>query len=115
MNQFPLVDPIPLPGPVWLFKSLHLLTMALHFSAMYFLVGGLAITVWWQLRGRFRNDPLRLDASGVVAQRLPIVTAFVINLGMPPLVGTQDEIEAMTVYMDQLLNKPAPLVTAGSH
>ena len=41
MNGFPNVDPIPLPAPIWLFKLLHMVTLALHFVAMQVLVGGL--------------------------------------------------------------------------
>ncbi len=89
MDAFPAVDPIPLPAPVWLFKLLHNLTLVLHFTAVHFLVGGLAITAFWALMGRFRQDEARLNASGALAHRLPIVMAYVINLGVPPLLFAQ--------------------------
>lgn len=89
MTAFPLVDPIPLPAPVWLFKLLHTVTLALHFSAVYFLVGGLACATWWALRGKRTNDATLINASGIVAHRLPVVMGFVINLGIPPLLFTQ--------------------------
>lgn len=37
---FPVVDPIPLPAPVWLFKVLLDVTLTLHFAALYLLLGG---------------------------------------------------------------------------
>lgn len=89
MDVFPAVDPIPLPAPVWLFKVLHSVTLALHFTAVHFLVGGLAIAAFWALMGRLRRDEARLNASGALAHRLPIVMAYVINLGIPPLLFAQ--------------------------
>lgn len=89
MELFPAVDPIPLPAPVWLFKALHILTLSLHFFAVHFLVGGLALATLWALWGRARRDEVLLNASGLVTHRLPIVMTFVINLGVPPLLFTQ--------------------------
>jgi hypothetical protein len=89
MEYFPAVDPIPLPAPVWLFKLLHTVTLALHFGAVYFLIGGLACATWWSLRGRLSNNPVLLNASGSVVHRLPVVMGFLINLGIPPLLFTQ--------------------------
>jgi hypothetical protein len=40
MTAFPAVDPIPLPASVWLFKILHVLTLALHFVSVEMLLGG---------------------------------------------------------------------------
>jgi hypothetical protein len=89
MDLFPAVDPIPLPAPVWLFKLLHIVTLALHFGAVYFLVGGLACATWWALRARRSECPVLRNASGAVAHRLPVIMAFVVNLGIPPLLFTQ--------------------------
>lgn len=89
MDSFPVVDPIPLPAPVWLFKVLHTATLVLHFTAVHFLVGGLAVAVFWSLVGRWRNDEAQLNAGGAVARRLPVVMAYVINLGVPPLLFAQ--------------------------
>ncbi len=89
MDLFPAVDPIPLPAPVWLFKVLHLVTMALHFPAVHFMVGGLFWIVLWQILGRAAGNTAAKDASGVAAYRLPIVLAYVINFGVPPLLFTQ--------------------------
>ncbi len=91
MIAFPVVDPIPLPAPVWLFKVLHILTLGLHFIAVEILLGGLAaaLVLSWTSR---RHDPaaaLRLNASAALARRLPVVMTYVINLGVPPLLFAQ--------------------------
>lgn len=89
MDPFPAIDPIPLPAPVWLFKLLHTVTLALHFSALHFLMGGLTLAIVWSFLGRLRRDEVMTNASGAVTARLPIVMAFVVNLGIPPLLFTQ--------------------------
>jgi hypothetical protein len=89
MDPFPALDPIPLPAPVWLFKLLHVVTLTLHFGSVYFLVGGMVCATWWAWRGRATQNAALLDASGAVAHRLPVVMAYVINLGVPPLLFSQ--------------------------
>jgi hypothetical protein len=88
MNLFPLVDPIPLPAPVWLFKVLHLLTTALHFSAMQIMLGGILVACCLSFGRRKPNDP-RTNAAFSLARRLPVVMTFVINVGVPPLLFAQ--------------------------
>lgn len=87
MNSFPMIDPIPLPAPVLLFKVLHLLTLSLHFTAMQTFVGGLLAATALNAFGA--SHGLRKGASAALARRLPIVMTFVINLGVPPLLFTQ--------------------------
>lgn len=93
MSSFPAVDPIPLPAPVWLFKALHILTLALHFISVELLLGGLLVATWLNFRGASRRQheaaSLRLNASAALARRLPIVMTYVINLGVPPLLFAQ--------------------------
>ncbi|MBI2424799.1 MAG: hypothetical protein HYV27_18360 [Candidatus Hydrogenedentes bacterium] len=86
---FPALDPIPLPAPVWLFVALNTLTLALHFFAVHFLVGGLAVASLWAFVGRFRKDDVLCNATGSIAHRLPVVMTYVINLGVPPLLFSQ--------------------------
>ena len=86
MNGFPRVDPIPLPAPIWLFKLLHIVTLALHFVAMQILVGALLIAVLLDLLGR--SESAR-NAARAIARRLTIVMTYVINLGVPPLLFAQ--------------------------
>ncbi len=87
--MFPVLDPIPLPAPVWLMKVLHLLTLALHFAAVQLLLGGLLFGSIWAVAGRMRKSQPMLDASGAIAHRLPIIMTYVINLGVPPLLFAQ--------------------------
>ncbi len=86
MNGFPNVDPIPLPAPIWLFKVLHIVTLAIHFVAMQVLVGGLLIAVLLNLLGS--SDSAK-TAAAALARRLTIVMTYVINLGVPPLLFAQ--------------------------
>jgi hypothetical protein len=89
MEYFPATDPIPLPAPVWLFKILHTATLSLHFLALYFMIGGLVLATWWGIRGRMTRDETLINAAGALSYRVPIIIAFVINLGVPPLLFTQ--------------------------
>jgi hypothetical protein len=93
MNLFPAVDPIPLPAPIWLFKALHVLTLALHFISVELLLGGLLVATWLNFYGDRRRHAaaatLRLNAAAGLARRLPIVMTYVINLGVPPLLFAQ--------------------------
>lgn len=89
---FPHVDPIPLPAPVWLLKTLSLLTLTLHFVAVMLLIGGLVMVCLLNFRGtrkgQTEGSPAQ-DASLVIARRLPVVMTYVINLGVPPLLFAQ--------------------------
>ncbi|HTQ09232.1 MAG TPA: hypothetical protein VMI31_04100 [Fimbriimonadaceae bacterium] len=87
--QFPHVDPIPIPAPVWLMKALGLLTLSLHFFAVQALIGSLLVVCYLSLRGRAAKNETILTAAAVVARRLPIVMTYVINLGVPPLLFAQ--------------------------
>jgi hypothetical protein len=89
MEIMPALDPIPLPAPVWLFKLLHVVTLALHFGAVHLLVGGLFFATLWSFVGQRRKDPVMIDAANATSHRLPVVMAYVINLGIPPLLFAQ--------------------------
>ena len=86
MHPFPAVDPIPLPAPIWLFKLLHIVTLALHFVAVEMLLGGLLLAVLLSLFPR--SAPSRV-AARAMARRLTVVMTYVINLGVPPLLFAQ--------------------------
>ncbi|MCL2660047.1 MAG: hypothetical protein FWD64_05960 [Acidobacteriaceae bacterium] len=85
MNSFPAVDPIPLPAPIWLFKLLHIVTLALHFVAVEMLLGGLLLAVLLSLS----RGPAPRVAARALARRLTTVMTYVINLGVPPLLFAQ--------------------------
>lgn len=89
MQMFPAVDPIPLPAPVWLFKLLHEVTLTLHFLAVEALIGGLFVGLSWYWLGRMSGRTAYLQGSGMLAHRLPTAMAYVVNLGIPPLLFTQ--------------------------
>jgi hypothetical protein len=89
MESFPAIDPIPLPAPVWFFKTLLLAFLSLHFVAVHLVLGGLLIGLLWNLAGRLRKDAVLVQASGEVVHVLPIVMTYLINLGVPPLLFTQ--------------------------
>jgi len=91
MSAFPAVDPIPLPAPVWLFKLLHIATLALHFCAVELLLGGLLVATCLCFFGGLRGGAplLRLNAALSLSRRLPLVMTYVINLGVPPLLFAQ--------------------------
>jgi hypothetical protein len=86
MPQFPAVDPIPLPAPIWLLKLLHIVTLSLHFVAVEMLLGGLLLAVLLSL---FRNSPHALVTARAMARRLTVVMTYVINLAVPPLLFAQ--------------------------
>ena len=65
MDLLPALDPIPLPAPVWLFKLLHTVTLALHFGAVHLLVGGLFFATLWSFLGQRSNNAAMVDASRV--------------------------------------------------
>ncbi|MEN9308048.1 MAG: hypothetical protein RL173_1980 [Fibrobacterota bacterium] len=85
----PALDPIPLPAPVALFKFLHILTLTLHFGALQLLLGGLLLATVWNIYGQVAKSNAATDASGTVVRKLSIVTTYVINFGVPPLLFAQ--------------------------
>lgn len=89
MESFPAIDPIPLPAPVWFFKTLLLAFLSLHFVAVHLVLGGLLIGLLWNLAGRLGKDESLVRASGEVVHFLPVVMTYLINLGVPPLLFTQ--------------------------
>jgi len=89
MRFLPTADPIPLPAPVWLFKSLSYLTLTLHFAFLSLLLGGLALALVWNAWGHLHGARSAREASNRVAGVLPMVTTYVINLGIPPLLFVQ--------------------------
>lgn len=85
----PHVDPLPLPGPVWLFTALLLVVFTLHVAAMNSALGGGIWALWNYLRGRHSDHPysrrLALELSGM----LPVFLAFTVTLGVAALLFVQ--------------------------
>lgn len=81
---FPEVDPLPVPAPLWIFKVLLYVTFALHISLVQLLIGWSAFAAISVVsKGKLR------EAYNSIAPHLPNVIAFVVNLGVPPLLFAQ--------------------------
>ena len=96
----PMPDALPLPGPIWLFEFLLLLTFVLHILAMNFLLGGSIIAVVERLRAKAmpgRNAGAEVSAAAgepyTIARwfetKMPVAMAFTITLGIAPLLFVQ--------------------------
>jgi hypothetical protein len=73
-----------LPAPLWLITVLHLLTLALHFAAMNFLVGGLIIVLFGGFADRWQNRTVCRFVS-----LFPVAAAATVTLGIAPLLFLQ--------------------------
>ncbi len=85
----PHVDPLPLPGPVWLFTALLLVVFTLHVSAMNSALGGGIWTLWNYLRGRHSSHPYSRRLAAELAAMLPVFLAFTVTLGVAALLFVQ--------------------------
>ena len=82
----PAVDPIPLPGPAWLFWTLLILTFLLHTIAMNCVVGGTLISIVARLR---HVNPFYERLAGDLGRKIPSFLAATITLGVAPLLFVQ--------------------------
>jgi hypothetical protein len=85
----PHVDPLPLPGPVWLFTALLLVVFTLHVVAMNSALGGGIWTLWNYLRGRHSEHPYSRRLANELSQMLPTLLAFTVTLGVAALLFVQ--------------------------
>ncbi len=85
----PHVDPLPLPGPVWLFTALLLVVFTLHVIAMNSALGGGLWTLWNYLRGRHSDHPYSRRLANELSQMLPTFLAFTVTLGVAALLFVQ--------------------------
>ncbi len=83
----PLADPMPLPGPVWLLRTLLLLTFFLHVLFMNCLLGGTAVALVCTMRRK--SSPFSAQLAGDIGRLLPSIFAFTITLGVAPLLFLQ--------------------------
>lgn len=84
--QFPNVDTIPIPAPVWLMKALGLVTLALHLVSVQLLIGTLVMVLIMSL---MKGSAGLKTATHVLARRSTIIMTYVVNLGIPPLLFAQ--------------------------
>jgi hypothetical protein len=87
--QVPHVDPLPLPGPVWLFTALLLVVFTLHVVAMNSALGGGLWALWNYLRGRHSEHPYSRRLAAELAPMLPTFLAFTVTLGVAALLFVQ--------------------------
>jgi hypothetical protein len=85
----PHVDPLPLPGPVWLFTALLLVVFTLHVVAMNSALGGGIWALWNYLRGRHASHPYSQRLANELATMLPVFLAFTVTLGVAALLFVQ--------------------------
>ncbi len=83
----PHPDPMPLPAPVWLLRTLLLLTFFLHVLFMNCLLGGTAVALVCSLRRTSSAFHARLASD--LGRMLPSIFAFTITLGVAPLLFLQ--------------------------
>ncbi len=83
----PRIDPVPVPGPLWLMRTLLLLTFFLHLLLMNTLLGGTAIAIVCHLRRGRSQFAAQLAAE--MGRLLPYVFAFTVTLGVAPLLFVQ--------------------------
>ena len=85
----PHVDPLPLPGPVWLFTALLLVVFTLHLAAMNSALGGGLWALWNYVRGRRSEHPYSRRLASELAAMLPTFLAFTVTLGVAALLFVQ--------------------------
>ncbi len=83
----PHADPMPLPAPVWLLRTLLLLTFFLHVLFMNCLLGGTAIALVAMMRRK--SSAFSAQLAGDLGRLLPSIFAFTITLGVAPLLFLQ--------------------------
>jgi len=85
----PHVDPLPLPGPVWLFTALLLVVFTLHIVAMNSALGGGIWALWNYIRGHNSAHPYSRRLANELAAMLPTYLAFTVTLGVAALLFVQ--------------------------
>ena len=85
----PHVDPLPLPGPVWLFTALLLVVFTLHLAAMNSALGGGIWALWNYVRGRRSEHPYSRQLANELSAMLPTFLAFTVTLGVAALLFVQ--------------------------
>jgi len=85
----PGLDPLPLPGPAWLLRSLLMLTFFLHLIFMNFVLGGSLIAAVDRLRGRDPARPHPRALAAWFARLMPVSVAAAVTFGVAPLLLVQ--------------------------
>ena len=85
----PADDPMPVPGPIWLIKTLLLVLFFLHVIFMNCTLAGGLTAVFNAIRGRSERHPLSRKLSADLGRVLPIFVAFTVTLGVAALLFVQ--------------------------
>ncbi len=85
----PAADPMPLPGPVWLLKTLLLVVFFLHLIFMNCMLAGGITALFNAIRGRSDRHPLSRKLSEELSRVLPVLVAFTVTLGVAALLFVQ--------------------------
>ena len=87
MMPVPQVDPMAAPGPLWLLRTLLLLTFFLHLLFMNTMLGGAAVAFVCAMHQK--RSPFAAQLGRELGRVLPAVFAFTITLGVAPLLFLQ--------------------------
>jgi hypothetical protein len=85
----PAADPMPLPAPVWLLKTLLLVVFFLHILFMNCTLAGGFTALFNAIRGRSDQHPFSHQLSAELGRMLPIFVAFTVTLGVAALLFVQ--------------------------
>ncbi|HEU5401201.1 MAG TPA: hypothetical protein VFU86_07585 [Terriglobales bacterium] len=85
----PAADPLPLPAPVWLLKTLLLVVFFLHLLFMNCTLAGGVTALFNAIRGRSHRHPLSRRLSAELGSVLPVFVAFTVTLGVAALLFVQ--------------------------
>ncbi len=85
----PSADPMPLPAPVWLLKTLLLVVFFLHVLFMNCTLAGGLTALFNAIRGRSERHPLSRQLSVELGRTLPVFVAFTVTLGVAALLFVQ--------------------------
>lgn len=85
----PAADPMPLPAPVWLLKTLLLVLFFLHLLFMNCTLAGGLTALFNAIRGRSERHQLSRRLSADLGRMLPIFVAFTVTLGVAALLFVQ--------------------------
>ncbi len=85
----PAADPMPLPAPVWLLKTLLFVVFTLHLVFMNCMLAGGFTAAFNAIRGRSDRHPLSRKLAAELGRVLPVLVTFTVTLGVAALLFVQ--------------------------
>lgn len=89
IGPIPQPDPVPLPGPPWLFWGLLILTFFLHLIPMNLVLGGSLIGAIARARARRGDRPHEARLASLIVKALPALISVTVSLGVAALLFLQ--------------------------